>query len=754
MQKNASRKTTDFLFNIPLGNIFKFMFENASETICVLDKQGRFLVANPKAEELFGVKMEDFIGKSFTEVITTRSLPDAIRSFRDLSKGKSIKVELEVRIYSKKMIPVEVTSSPLIMKGKFIGALAIVRDITESKRISTLNLYGRKLNTADDFQKVYELTMDAIERTLGFEHAAFLRIDKGNLRVVSQRGYPTPLHLVLPLEAGKGITVKAANTRAPILVPDVRKSKDYVEGIPGIRSELAVPVEIEDRILGVLNVESKKIGAFNEKDVSLLQILASHAATAISNLEKRREIEKRSNQLALLMKSSTKMISSTDLHQRLQTIAEAIRELGWRRVVLSVRDKNMDITSPEDIVTAGLTEEEREFLWNNKPPGQVWQERFGPEYERFKIGEFYYLPWSDPWVRKRFSDSTVPSKLSPEEMVDWDPQDLLYAPLRLANGHIVGVLSIDDPIDGRRPTRESLAPLELFIHQAAVAIENAQLIRSLNIAREQLKADAEQLELKVKERTRELKKSQEKLLKAQRLAAIGELASMVGHDLRNPLTGIAGATYYLKSKLGSKMDKKTREMLEIIEKDVEYSNKIVNDLLEYSKELLLEFTETTPKLITKEALSLVKVPRHIQVLDLTQNKPKIRVDVPKMKRVFVNIIKNAVDAMPEGGKLTITSKKVNGKLEIAFADTGVGISEDVLEKIWTPLFTTKAKGMGFGLPICRRIVEAHGGNISVESTVNKGTTFTVTISIKPKLEGGEKTWVNMPESLLLTTMRV
>jgi len=754
MQTNANRKTTDFLFNIPLGNIFKFMFENASETICVLDKQGRFLVANPKVEELFGVKMEDFIGKTFTEVIAAKSLPDAIRSFRNLSKGKSIKVELEVKIFSKKTIPIEVTSSPLIMKGKFIGALAIVRDITESKRIFTLNLYGRKLNTADDLQEVYELTMDAIERTLGFEHAAFLRIDKGNLKIVCQRGYPNPLRLVLPLNAGKGITVKAANTRTPILVPDVRKNKDYVEGIRGIRSELAVPVEVEDKILGVLNVESKKIGAFNEKDVSLLQILASHAATAISNLEKRREIEKRSNQLTLLMKSSTRIISSTDLHQRLQTIAEAIRELGWRRVVLSVRDENMEITSPEDIVTAGLTEEEREFLWNNKPPGQAWKERFGPEYERFKIGEFYYLPWSDPWVRKRFSDSTVPSKLSPEEMVDWDPQDLLYAPLRLANGRIVGVLSIDDPMDGRRPTRESLAPLELFIHQAAVAIENAQLIRSLNIAREQLKADAEQLELKVKERTRELEKAQEKLLKAQKLAAIGELASMVGHDLRNPLTGIAGATYYLKSKLGAKMDKKTREMLEIIEKDVEYSNKIVNDLLEYSKELLLEFTETTPKLITKEALSLVKVPKHIQVLDLTKNKPKIRVDVPKMKRVFVNIIKNAVDAMPEGGKLTITSKKVDGKLEIVFADTGVGISKDVLKKIWTPLFTTKAKGMGFGLPICRRIVEAHGGSISVESTVNKGTTFTVTICIKPKLEGGEKTWVSMPESLLLTTMRV
>jgi signal transduction histidine kinase len=308
-------------------------------------------------------------------------------------------------------------------------------------------------------------------------------------------------------------------------------------------------------------------------------------------------------------------------------------------------------------------------------------------------------------------------------------------------------------LDGRRPTEESLAPLELFIHQAAVAIENAQLIQRLNEAKEQLKADAEQLELKVDRRTQELRKSQEKLLKAQRLAAIGELAGMVCHDLRNPLTGIAGATYYLKSKLASKADKKSREMLELIEKDIEYSNKIVNDLLEYSGELQLELTKVSPKLVMKEALSLVKIPENITIFDSTSNKPKIRIDAQKMKRVFVNIIKNSIDAMSEGGKLTITSKETNGNLEIAFTDTGTGMSKNIQEKLWTPLFTTKAKGMGLGLPICKRIVEAHEGNISARSTVSKGTTFTVIIPIRSKLKGGEKIWMKTPESLLLTTTK-
>jgi len=155
----------------------------------------------------------------------------------------------------------------------------------------------------------------------------------------------------------------------------------------------------------------------------------------------------------------------------------------------------------------------------------------------------------------------------------------------------------------------------------------------------------------------------------------------------------------------------------------------------------------------KEAFSMIKVPENIQVLDLTQSEPKIEVDAERIQRVFVNIIHNAFDAMPEGGKLTMKSQEIDGNLEISFQDTGTGMSRGVLEKIWTPLFTTKAKGMGLGLSICKRFIEAHGGSISVESKVGKGTTFRVIIPVKPKLEGGEKAWLNQPEYLLSTTTK-
>jgi signal transduction histidine kinase len=233
----------------------------------------------------------------------------------------------------------------------------------------------------------------------------------------------------------------------------------------------------------------------------------------------------------------------------------------------------------------------------------------------------------------------------------------------------------------------------------------------------------------------ERKRLEQQLLKTERLAAIGEVAAMVGHDLRNPLTGIAGATYFLRMKFGAELDKKATEMLELIEKDIEYANKIITDLLEYSRDMRLELTETVPKAVAQEALSLVEVPDKIRVFDETHNKPRIEVDVEKITRVFTNIIKNACDAMPDGGNLRIVSRKTDGNLEIIFKDTGLGMTNDVREKIFSPLFTTKAKGIGLGLPICKRIIEAHEGTISVKSEAGKGTTFTITIPIAMK--GGE-----------------
>jgi len=260
------------------------------------------------------------------------------------------------------------------------------------------------------------------------------------------------------------------------------------------------------------------------------------------------------------------------------------------------------------------------------------------------------------------------------------------------------------------------------------------------------------LEHLVEERTEQLKQTQAKLLQSERMAAIGELAGMIGHDLRNPLTGIKSAVYYLQVKQGKFSDDKCREMLKAINSAIAHADKIIGDLQEYSKEMRLEIMKCSPRSILQQALIIAQVPSRIKITDNTRDEHLVEADKVKMERVFINIIKNAVDAMPEGGTLQVTSTQINGTIEISFIDTGIGMTKETLAKVFLPLVTTKAQGMGFGLAVCKRIVEAHQGRIKVQSVEGKGTTVTIIIPTEntPKDEK-EQIWINVPEHVLTTT---
>jgi PAS domain S-box-containing protein len=259
---------------------------------------------------------------------------------------------------------------------------------------------------------------------------------------------------------------------------------------------------------------------------------------------------------------------------------------------------------------------------------------------------------------------------------------------------------------------------------------------------------SQKLEKLVEERTQQLEETQLKLVKSERLAAIGELAGMIGHDLRNPLTGIKNAAYFLKKKGLAISETESKAMLEIIEKGIDHSDKIIRDLLDYAREIRLEIEECKLETLLTQTLTTIKIPEKIKIINNIPNNISIKLDPDKIERVFINLIKNAIDAMPNGGTITIDSKQLNDNVEISFADTGVGIPQNVLPKIFSPLFTTKAQGMGFGLAICKRIIEAHGGKITVETNA-EGTTFTVTLPEEPKLNTqNEDIWINLPEKAI------
>jgi len=299
---------------------------------------------------------------------------------------------------------------------------------------------------------------------------------------------------------------------------------------------------------------------------------------------------------------------------------------------------------------------------------------------------------------------------------------VLSAPL-IWQDQVLGVIHLLR-YDTKRFTQEDLELLTLFANHASIAIENGRF--------------SENLERMVAERTAKLTEIQNQLLRAERLAAIGETAAMVGHDLRNPLQAISTATYVLRKNIPNASER-AREMFQAIENSVEYSDRIVEDLLEYAQDLSLDLTQTNPKSLVRDALLQLKVPENVGISDLTSDAPMITVDVGKIRRIIINLVENAFDAMPKGGKLEISDNMSGNNLEIKFKDTGIGIPEDIMQRLWKPLITTKPKGIGLGLAICKSITEAHGGSISVESKAGVGATFTLKLPIEPGREGVKNT---------------
>ena len=200
------------------------------------------------------------------------------------------------------------------------------------------------------------------------------------------------------------------------------------------------------------------------------------------------------------------------------------------------------------------------------------------------------------------------------------------------------------------------------------------------------------------------------------------------------LASIKNAVYYLKRKGSNCSDENREKMLGIIGQDIDRSDKIITDLIEYSSDIHLETEECCPKSLLAGALSTLQFPENIKVVENISEEPKLRADISKMQRVFKLIIKNALEAMPHGGILKMHSSQEGSKVQITFIDSGIGIPKEILPKIFSPLLTTKAQGMGLSLAICKRIVDSHGGKIEVESVTGNGTTFRITLPLTPKIQ--------------------
>jgi len=258
------------------------------------------------------------------------------------------------------------------------------------------------------------------------------------------------------------------------------------------------------------------------------------------------------------------------------------------------------------------------------------------------------------------------------------------------------------------------------------AIHSIELEQSLNVY-------YEELEVMVENRTRELEQAQQKLIRSERLAAVGELASGVGHELRNPLNVIRNCVYLINMRLEGLDAPEAKDTLKLLDSQVDVSNKIVTDLLDFTRVKPPAKSEVDLNSLVKARIPLSTRPENISInFQFVEDTLLTLIDPEQVGRAFTNIIDNAIQAMHQGGKLTICTGEKDQKGWISFSDTGCGITPENLKKIFEPLFTTKPRGIGLGLAITKRMVEQNGGEITVESEPGKGTTFTAIFPLQIK----------------------
>ena len=213
--------------------------------------------------------------------------------------------------------------------------------------------------------------------------------------------------------------------------------------------------------------------------------------------------------------------------------------------------------------------------------------------------------------------------------------------------------------------------------------------------------------------------------------------AMVAHDIRNPLTAIKLSAYYLRRTRGSSATSDERDSLDAIDNAMRRANSIVEDLYAYSKDIALNLSDITLHQLIQESVKQVQITPSIQ-LEIEVPNVKIQADVNRLQRVFVNLIKNALEAMPNGGDLKINGRLKDAFVKLFFEDSGAGMDAETLANVWQPFVTTKSKGMGLGLSICKRFIEAHGGTITIHSIPTQGTTIEILLPLEQRRTNGEE----------------
>jgi GAF domain-containing protein len=557
--------------------------------------------------------------------------------------------------------------------------------------ISILFEAARAGTSTLDMNQVLDRVLEVIRRSLRFETFEFILFEVETRMLRTRAGYgfdPTASNLQVKL--GEGVVGWVAESRQSALVNDVGQDARYLPVMERTQSELAVPLLAADRLVGVMNVESTRLNAFTRDDERLLQTLAGQLAVLIENARLHEETQQRLAEVSTLYAFAEQLTTSIDLPTLLDLIVVTLKEVLHCRGV-SITLLNPDTQTLEIRAAAGLQPQ--------------WRQN-----AKLKVGEGI-----SGQVAATATPMYVPDARSLPDFIFFDPvvRSLLVVPL-MVKDRVIGTLAIDQAIpDAFKQDDQRI--LTIAAAQAAAAIENAQLYTDLD-------QRAAKLELAYKD-LQEVDKLKD------------ELVQNVSHELRTPLTFIKGYVELLLEEDLGPLNGSQRESLTIVSDKTNALTRLVSDII-YLQQVEWESLKFTPQNMREmarlalQSCEVAAVTAGISLhLQAEADLPVIPVDRDRINQVFDNLLGNAIKFSPRGGAISIEVQDTGDMIQVGVRDTGVGIPSEKLDKVFDRFYqvdgsaTRRFGGAGLGLAIARRIIEAHGGRIWVESEVGQGSAF-------------------------------
>ena len=568
-----------------------------------------------------------------------------------------------------------------------------------SEELSKPKLSPERLSLLYQVSNVIHSTLDSQEalQLIVSEAVRVMRASSGSLVLINPTTQFLEIHAAqnlsstarkLRLRVGEGITGWVARHGKPALVGDVTQDKRYVSVRRDVRSELAVPLEVQGEVRGVINVDSDRVDAFSGDDQELLQELSIQAAKVIRNTWLYEQLRLKVMLFESLASVSRTINSTLNLDEALRAITRQACELMRARMCsLMLLDETREWLDLRASCGAG-------DAYIKKPRLGADESLIGVVVRRKKP-----LQVANVQADTRYQNVELARR---EGLVS-----LLSVPL-IFSGQVIGALNV---YTARlyNFSNEEIKILGALAELSAIAIEKARLYERIVDVEEQLRQN-------------------------EKLSALGLLAAEVAHEIRNPLTVMKLLYHSLDLKFDAK-DPRAKDA-KIIEAKIEHLNKIVEQILAFARTTEPQFLPVNLNGLVDELSLLVRHKLANQgirlVRDLQPDLPLVQGDATQLEQAFLNLILNAAEAMPEGGILTIKTRALqSSQVAVAFKDTGAGMTPEQQQRAFkTVLATTKAKGTGIGLAIVGRIIETHHGQIRILSRPARGTTMRITLPVQ------------------------